>query len=278
MRLVKFFSGVAAMLAACSIASASPILSQFGEGPAPSITSAGGWDGAYVNLTQEVNSQQNQAAFPQLVSGPYSQLKIDFDFRISAGNGGGADGMGVAYVPSSVYGTEGPATLTAVAEEPNLTGAFGVGFDTFNNGADDAESESSVSLHWDGALVQTFGLDASPLGIFENSEVHHAEIIVTPNGSGSNVTVNISDPTQTVTAVDNVFIDGLLPYDGRMIFSARTGGANSQQDIDNVRLMHMTGGNKPMTTVLYTFVPEPSSVSLVLMGLAGLASMVRRRR
>lgn len=262
----------------CGSANATPILSQFGEAPAPSIV-GGGWDGGYLNLTQEVNSQQNQAAFPQLVAGDYSGLKIDFDFRISAGNGGGADGMGIAYVPSSVYGTEGPVELTAVAEEPNIAGSFGVGFDTFNNEDQGDGGESSVSLHWDGNRVISFPLDASPIGIFENGEVHHAEILVTPNGTGSNVSViisEVSEPTLgSVTAVDNYFVEGLTPYDGRMVFSARTGGANSQQDVDNVQLMHMTGGNKPMTTVLYTFVPEPSSVSLLVMG---LLCLVRRRK
>src|SRR5688572_21658405 len=67
-------------------------LTQGGVPPGPPPTAfVGGWSGDFLRLTQEVNSQHNTIGFDQVVSGPYDSLTVEFDLRISPGNGGGAD-------------------------------------------------------------------------------------------------------------------------------------------------------------------------------------------
>lgn len=259
-------------------ANAAPITySQFGPAPGPSIETAGGWDGGYLRMTTEANSLSNQAAFPQVVSGAYQQLKFNFDFRFSVGNGGGADGVGFAYVNSATYGASG--AVPAFSEEPNLADSFGVGFDTFNNADQGDGGESSVSLHLNGTRLSSTSIDASALGTFENNKVHRASIWVSPAVGGSNVTVSVTrlEDAVTITPINNVFVAGLNQFDGRMAFNARTGGANSEQSLDNIQVTHVAGGNEPTTTVLYTFVPEPASITLFGLGF-GLLALARRRR
>jgi hypothetical protein len=278
-KFLRFATGVicsAAVLVGARAYAAPIAFSQFGPAPAPGVQTSGGWDGGYINLTQEVNSQNNQAAFPQVVTGPYDQLKIDFDFRFSPGQNSGADGIGFAYVDSTAYGTSGP--VASFSEEPNLANAFGVGFDTFNNTDLGDGGENTVSLHYNGAVVTSVPIDGGPLGSFENNKVHHASITVIPAPGGSNVNVSVTRLEDNVTVNPiNMFVAGLSQFDGRGAFNARTGGANAVQDIDNVQFTHIAGGNDPTTTVLYTFVPEPTSLTLVGLGIGALA-LARRRR
>lgn len=278
-KFLRFASGVvcsAAMFISTQTNAAPIAFTKFGPDPGPAITGSGGWDGAYINLTQEANSLNNQAAFPQVVSGPYDNLQVSFDFRISVGQGGGADGIGFAYVDSSVYGTSG--SVASFSEEPNLASSFGVGFDTFKNDDQGDGGESSVSLHLNGTRLVSNSIDASALGTFENGKVHRATINVVPAPGGSTVSVDVTRLEDSVSIQPiNMFVAGLNQFDGRGVFNARTGGANSQQDIDNIKFVHQAGGNDPVTTVLYTFVPEPAGLTLFGLG-AGVLALARRRR
>jgi hypothetical protein len=277
-QLLSLVLGLAAMLGISVSANAATItFTQNGPAPPPSIQTAGGWDGGYINMTQEVNSQSNQVSFDQLVTGSYKQMKFDFDFRFSVGQGGGADGVGFVYANSANYGTTGNVAGWGTGEEPSLAGSLGVGFDTFNNADQGDGGESSVSLHFNNARLASTTVDGTVLGTFEDGNVHHASISVVPVAGGSNVSVTVSKAADSLTIFDNYFVAGLDPYDGRMAFHGRTGGANSKQDLDNIQLMHVAGANDPTTTVLYEFIPEPTSVTLIGIGVAGLLGLIRRR-
>jgi hypothetical protein len=251
------------------------LLSQLGSAPGASAQSAGGWDGRFLRLTDEVNSQQNFAGFNQAVAGAYDRLQIDLDFRISAGNGGGADGIGLAYANSALFGADTSSPNPGyLPEEPNLTDSFGVGFDTFNNTDQGDGGENSVSLHWDGARVDSVAIDTEPdIFSFENDTVYTASIAVVPSGAGSNVTVSITDGTNTITPFTNEFIAGLTPYDGRIVLAGRTGGANAFHDVDNVRLTHTPVGGTPTVAMFENFTsaltqppPAPPPVPATLLG------------
>ena len=83
----------------------------------------------------------------------------NFQIRISEGDPAAndkADGFGWKYVNSDLHGTTGAAYTQG--EEPNLAGSLGVGFDIWNNGAQDEDATTSLSLHYDGALLKTVNL------------------------------------------------------------------------------------------------------------------------
>jgi len=274
-QLLSLVCSLAAVLGVSVSANAATItFTQSGSVPGPSIQTAGGWDGGYINMTQAVNDQHNQVAFDQLVTGSYKQMKFDFDFRFSPGNNTGADGVGFAYANSANFGTTGAIAPWATAEEPNLAGSLGVGFDTFNNAPGDG-GENTVSLHFNNTTLASVPVSGA-VSTFEDNEVHHATISVVPVAGGSNVSVTVSKDAGSLTVFDNYFVAGLNPYDGRMGFMGRTGGANSDQNLDNIQLMHVAGANDPTTTVLYEFIPEPTSVTLIGIG-AGLLCLIRRR-
>jgi hypothetical protein len=213
------------------------------------VRSDGGWDGNYMQLTPAVGSQQGTVFFDQVFGGSYDSLNIAFQLRVDQGGNGGADGFGFAYLDSSVHGTTGASPVAPTfGEEPNLAGSLGIGFDTFNNGAGDANAEGSVSLHFNGAQV---GGAVSLDGIFnlESGLVITAVMLVqpSPGEGGSRVSVILDDTfgggTTFLPAFDNVLIPGVTPYDGRMAFGARTGGAWNRQAIDNVSAELISGGS-----------------------------------
>ncbi len=216
---------------------AGPLKTQ-GNGP---ISIVDGWDGHALELTQEINGQNNSAAWNQLYTGEWDEFRLDFEMTISEGNGGGADGIGFAYANSELWGADNtePVPRWSIGEEPNLAGSFGVGFDTFNNADQGDTGENSVSLHWDGAVWEVSDpLEDTDLFTMETGNVLQTSIIATPSPGGALVTVVMTDTASGDTAIlfDGTQVDGFEPYDGRMVFQARTGGANSQQRIDNVAL------------------------------------------
>ena len=87
----------------------------------------------------------------------------------------------------------------------------------------------------------------------QNQNVKRAHIEVTPDNNGNSavlVTVEDLETGQVVTAFDQV-VDGLEPYDGRVVFKARTGGEDSNHDIDNISVTHTPVGGDPTTYVHY---------------------------
>ncbi len=228
-------------------------LLQFGAAPGASLQPAipDGWDGGYLRLTTEANDQLNVVSFSQSYSGTYEALELSFDFSINKGPGG-ADGFGVAYLNTANYGTDSLSGVTGFSEEPNLTNSFGVGFDTFNNdGLDPDEPDAtpnSISLHANGARVDTLSLTNELIPFLETADglpIMTSTIRVVPVDGGSNVTVTVNDGTNTITPYNGFFVAGLNPYDGRLAIGGRTGGANANQDLDNIKLTITPVGGSP---------------------------------
>ncbi|MCA9211992.1 MAG: PEP-CTERM sorting domain-containing protein [Planctomycetales bacterium] len=171
----------------------------------------GGWtpqvvDGWLRVGSDGIGSQQNNVSWDEQYGGGYTSAVHSFQIRISEGDptaNDKADGFGWKYVNSDLHGTTG-AMYTA-GEEPNLAGSLGVGFDIWNNGDMDNNATTSVSLHYDGALLKTVDLQ---------SEVSPA-------------------------------------------FSLETG--------------------QPIDVTVAVTIPEPGSMSIMLLGMLGMVGMVRRK-
>ncbi len=233
---------------------------QFGSDPGPQILQDG-WDGPYGRVTQEVNSQNNSVAWDQLFSGSYDSLTIGMDIRVSVGNNGGADGFGLAYLNTANYGTSTADDTPGFTEEPNLSGSIGVGFDTFNNGTAGGDHEggnelSSLSLHYDGALVESALVDGTAIPTFETGEVYRAEIHIEESGGEYIATVSLDDGVNRIEPISAV-LPGFVPYDGRVALAGRTGGANSDQDVDNISIQATLGADVTDVTVDDFTVPDP---------------------
>lgn len=201
-----------------------------------------------MRIVDNVGSQNNSIAFNPSNDGNWSTLVIDFDFLIlnddSSQNGSGADGVAMAYLNTANFGTDTVVPTPVFSEEANITNSFGVGFDTFRNANDPAgpngeteTSRSSVSVHWNGAVIADLDVTGAAIGSIEVGNAMHATIIVTqndPTSSNVNVVVqNLVDGSAAIVAQD-INVPGLVPYQGRIAFNGRTGGANQTAMIDNV--------------------------------------------
>jgi hypothetical protein len=213
-----------------------------------------GWTGHALQLTQELNGQDNGAAFNQVVWKPYEKLQIDFEMQFSYfpnPAAEGADGIGMLYANSAVFGAGNDSPVPVfVGEEPSLPESLGIAFDIYNNGGPDEGAQNSVSLHYDRVRIATASLDTSDILSLELGTPMLASIEIEPSGTGSNVSVALIDIDADEIAIpfEDVFIEGLQPYGGRMVFRGRTGGLNSEQVIDNIAVTGTPiGGGDPET-------------------------------
>lgn len=235
-----------------------------GPEPGPQIVNIGGAHGNVLRLTTDgFNNQRNRVVF-DTVQEWKDGFRASFDLRMGDGDFGGADGASFILLNTANFGTTGPLTQDFVEEEPNLAGSFGVGFDTFNNGAaQDANAEQSVSLHFDGNLVGLVGLPNDP-NILESGEFNTAIITLTEVAGGAQVDLSLITPGGEIQLFDDHFIADLFPYEARIAFAGRTGGAFHHTDLDNI-------------LVDFGTVPEPGTAMLALLGLGGLGLRRRRR-
>jgi hypothetical protein len=190
-------------------------------------------------------------------------IQATFKFRIED-SGNNADGMSFLLLSADDFGDDGGLENDFVEEDPNLAGALGIGFDTFNNDnfADTEEPcpdvnfpnceepgnttrrANHVSLHWDGAQVGPhIILDPAELDLI-NDDWNEASLIATQVEGGMNVTLVITDGTDNsvhVIFADEFVAGAEFPNGARAAFGGRTGGASSVQSIDDV-MVRWTGG------------------------------------
>lgn len=237
------------------------LVQQNGSDPGPELSTVNAWDGSFLRLTHEVNSQNASVAWNQVYEGDYEALQVDLDFRMTTG-GSGADGIGIAYFNSSLLGEDTSTLTPSFSEEPNFTGSWGIGIDNYNNGDNDG-GENTVSLHWDGQLLISESIDfESDIFTFEDGIERTATILVEPSGGGSQISVTIAEEgLDPITPIDE-FVAGMLPYDGRLAIAGRTGGANADQELDNLRLTVTPIGGAPTLVMHEQFndIPEPPAV------------------
>lgn len=239
---------------------------------APDVKNEGGTNGDFLRLARDgVASQQNAIAFDQQLNGVAAGINgviSNFDFRIVNDPAAGpADGFCFMLIPTATFGTTGPGVLGSIAgfiaEEPNVTGVFGLAFDIYN-GAGVLWNEAS--LHWNGAPIAELDIDPALIDL-DSGLFHHARLVLTKSGSDVLADLILTPdvfgvPGAPVTVFDDILLPGMAFYDYRVEFGARTGGLDASFDLDNILVQ----------------VPEPSTAVLLMAGVSGLFAGRRRAR
>lgn len=229
----------------------------------------GGPTGSFARITHTTTSINRSIAFDlaTLPSGT-TALTLTLDFRLSddATNnstggccGDAADGIGIGFYPSAIYGTTGQSNPGGEWEQGGHNGALKFGLDIFQ--------ANRVLVHNGNAVNGGFLAENTNPGFTLNSNLFH-RFVVTLSDAGSGALADVSIIEDVFgTAVNRPILDDVAiadfdldTFSHRVIVGGRTGGAWHNGDVDNVAM---------------TAVPEPSSAALTLLGMAFLT---RRRR
>jgi hypothetical protein len=206
------------------------VSNQLGSVPPPTIQTNGP-AGNFLRLVQDgVNGQVNHYTYDRADTGAFETIDASFLFRITSADAA-ADGFHFLLVPTADFGTTGDGP-NAQAEEPNWANTFAVGFDVHP-----AADVNDVSLHWDGfehvndrVPVAAVNLDT---GLF-----HRAELNLRRVGNSSIAKLTLTAEVFVTSNVPHVAFESIapmmLPYESRVQFGARTGGLNTDVDLDNV--------------------------------------------
>ncbi|HEY6230312.1 MAG TPA: PA domain-containing protein [Pyrinomonadaceae bacterium] len=198
-------------------------------------------DSGYVSITDALASQQGGLILPDIDNGEaIGGFQADFDILIGGGSARPADGIAFVFAPevddSTNFGEEG----------------FGSGltlsFDTWDNDGTDTAPAIDVKVGGtaDANIVSTTFLDgqreggrARPGPIFTDPTTG-APVSLETGSSFTHVTISVKDGLLNVfykgyhIVKDVVVAFNAVP--GRFAFGGRTGGANDNQWIDNLRV------------------------------------------
>lgn len=211
----------------------------FGQPGGPVVT-AGGPTGNFMRMVNSTTGGElNVIAFDRTATGLYTHIVAEFDFRMTPGGNGRADGIGFALLNTANYGNTG---AVFGYEEANFTGSLGVGFDIYANGENADISNDEVTVHFNGEVVAR--IDATPIVDLASGEWIHAQVDVRLD-TNPDVSVTLTPAGgQPRTVVDGLAISGLSPYESRVFFSGRTGGETADHDLDNI-LVQYSGSPDP---------------------------------
>jgi hypothetical protein len=275
--LSRWFGVLACLCLLASAAQADPTVQDF-SAPAKGTsyaeygtgTGAANNDGPagaknYYRLTTSgVGNTLNMIAFDRTAAGATAHVVGDFDFRIGGTGGTHADGMGVALLPTSVWGTTGNGPSITEEGSSTFDGSLGFGLDTYNNGAPADIGNPSLPNGNDADEVSVSFLNTSPRAGFvyavdlwsltnQGYNLHqdllddtatpfdHCHFTVDIGSGGAMVSVTITSKQQDATNGQPInavaaLIPGVVPYEMRVGLGGRTGGANDSHDIANVNI------------------------------------------
>jgi hypothetical protein len=198
-------------------------------------------DSGYVSITDAVGSEQGALILPDLDAGEaIGGFQADFDIRIGGGSARPADGISFVFAPevddASNFGEEGFGTGLSLC------------FDTYdNNGTDTAPAiDVKIGGTADANIVSTTFLDGireggrAPLGPLFTDPATGTPVTLDTGANFVHVSISVKDGLLNVffkgyhVVKDVVVAFNAVP--GRFAFGGRTGGANDNQWIDNLRI------------------------------------------
>ena len=236
------------------------------DGASHPILLTGGPTGNYLRLIHAENGQVANIGFEQSVpDGGKESVSAEFDFRMNAdGAGQRADGFQLSLLNVLAYGTSGILDTAFHAYEGELLGnALSLGFRIYDG--EQATPTDFIRLGFNGAEANFTTFNTFDLN---SDQFHHVKLDLVNNGSDTIATLTLTPdwlgaPGAPVTVFSGVNIAGLDldTFDFRAAFGARTGGANTAVDIDNLNV---------------NYVPEPSTMLSLAAG--GLMLLGRRRK
>jgi len=242
-------------------------LETFGDPGGPSIEAAGGNPGGFLRLTDAINGQNNFATFDNSDAGSFPAANFSFDFIVDpTATGSSADGFSFSFADTATHGSSGGIGAPAFTpEDPAAAGILGFGFDTWNNGGafdvpgiEPGNDYSEISVFYNGALVSRIDdTRLLPVSLALDDGAWH-EVDGAVNFAAGTVSLSVDGQAM----FSDVAVPGLVPFESRIMFAARTGGANELAGIDNLNVQ---------------FVPEPVAGVLALVGFGALGLLRRRR-
>ncbi|MBV9469305.1 MAG: hypothetical protein JOZ57_08670, partial [Abitibacteriaceae bacterium] len=199
--------------------------------------------------TDSTVTSDNTITFDRTAGGVFSQIVAEFDFRITLGNNGRADGLGFALAHLNNKGPDGKVVLN-LPEQPDLADSLGVGFDIY----DDAHPNPNyVSVHFNQANIvqRDAGFDLA------SGQFIHARIVMQPGGNSSNVSVFLTPPGGTEVSIINQYpVPGFTSYPNCGVFGARCGGQSANFDLDNINVSYVSPPAAPVSG-FFQFVKTP---------------------
>jgi hypothetical protein len=255
---------------ACVAAQAGTLLADFNSGaPAGStlyenavVGPSGGVGGTGVlELTSAQNSQFGFFYLPVLDAGVVSSFSMTFMAYVGGGtccetSSGGttADGFSVNFASNLPIP---PGFSTA---EEGLGTGLSINFDTWNNELPATPEAPAIEVKVGGALISR---------VF--TQVSQGAAVVTPNYWPVSIVLDADGTIDVSYNGSSIFTNlatGYVPTVGsRFGFGARTGGANDNHWIDDLSI----------TTRVGATIPEPATLALFGLGLAGIGVMRRKK-
>jgi hypothetical protein len=209
---------------------------RIGSFPGPTITTnSPSMTNSFLRLIHDgVGNNSNHYTYDLTDTGAFANVEAWWDFRGNSVGNAGADGYHFMLIPTSDYGISGDGPRPT-AEEPNTVNAFGVGVDYHP-----ATAVNDLSMHWNGVEHMNSRPPTTDLDI-DKPEFHRAHLTIESMGNSSIAKLEVTPEVLTTNAgatfvVWESIVPMMLPFESRVQFGARSGGADMDVDIDNIRV------------------------------------------